>query len=90
MHLLGRNLNIPIQRALSRRKCCLELVKMAVCLSLNVLGQVSLSLGCIHISLEYVPNHGCHCLVESKNKVELSSNLEKKGTCRVSCMDERS
>uniref|UniRef100_A0A3N7FSJ3 Uncharacterized protein n=1 Tax=Populus trichocarpa TaxID=3694 RepID=A0A3N7FSJ3_POPTR len=43
MHLLGRNLNIPIQRALSRRKCCLELVKMAVCLSLNVLGQVSLS-----------------------------------------------
>jgi len=89
MHLLGRNLNIPIQRALSRRKCCLEMVKMAVCLSLNVLGQVSL--GRIHISLEYVPNHGCHsCLVESKNKVELSSNLEKKGACRVSCMDERS
>ncbi|KAL9391201.1 hypothetical protein Peur_015121 [Populus x canadensis] len=88
MHLLGRNLNIPIQRALSRRKCCLELVKMAVWLSLNVLGQASL--GCIHISLEYVPNHGCHWLVESKNKVELSSNLEKKGACRVSCMDERS
>ncbi|KAJ6937247.1 hypothetical protein NC652_011790 [Populus alba x Populus x berolinensis] len=32
MHLLGRNLNIPIQRALSRRKCCPEMVRSEVCL----------------------------------------------------------